>query len=195
LAASPANLTIEHTVRTSENSGWISVQNALDDELLATLSRTLGTKSITIYAIDEMVLHFSYRRFDQGNLVRALEYGDDGQPNDRGEWTRVEGAPEPWEALLFSPKLMALYRKYAPDQVQGDPDENAIKPGLSIPWACDAETIGEIASALELPWDPLGDGFPTATKTEVIPGSPERWKAFHRQHARPWWKFWLRSIR
>lgn len=195
LAASPTNLAVEHTVRASEGSEWVSIQNAVDDQLLDTISRVLGTVAITIYAIDEKVLRFSYSRFDHGQAVRTLEYADEGNSNDRGKWTKVEGEPERWEALLFSPKLMELYRKYAPDDLHEGCAESKIKRGFSIPWACDAGTIAEISRTLQVPWEPIGDRFPPATQTEVIPGSPERWNAFHRQHRRPWWKFWARGIR
>lgn len=86
---------------------------------------------------------------------------------------------------------MELYRKYAPDEMPEGCAESRIKPGFSIPWACDAGTVTEIARALQLPWEPIGDRFPPATQTEVIPGSPEeRWKAFYRKYRRPWWKIW-----
>lgn len=105
----------------------------------------------------------------------------------------MEGEPEPWEAILFSPRLMELYKKHAPDDVHEGCAENRIKPGCSIPWACDARTVAEIAGALQLPWDPIDNRFPPSTQTEVITRSPERWEAFwqifRREHWRPWWKF------
>lgn len=192
LAASPTNFAPELIVRSSEEGEWISTQRALDDPLLETISRVLGTTAIMFSMMDEMVLRFSYRRFDKGAAVRALQYVDDGNPRDRGKWTKVEGEPEPWEAILFSPMLMELYRKRAPDEVHKGCAESKIKPGCSIPWVCDASTVAEIARALQLPWDPVDNGFPPAPQTEVIPGSPEReafWKVFRQQHWRPWWKF------
>jgi hypothetical protein len=197
LAASPTNFTFELTVRTSEGSDWVSIQGALADPMLETISRALCTTAIQIHAMDEMVLRFSYSRFDDGRATRALAYGDDGNPKGRGKWTRVEGEPERWEAILFSPRLMELYEKYAPGEVREACAENRIKPGFAVPWACDGGAIVEIARALQLPWDPTGGKFPPATQTEVIPGSPERWpeplKTLLRRHRRPWWKFWARS--
>jgi hypothetical protein len=192
LAASPKNFTEEIIVRASEGSDWVSVQRALADQLLETISRVLGTTTIMIYVVDEVVLRFSYRRFNNGQAVRALEYVDYVNPKERGKWTKVEGEPEPWEAILFSHRLIELYRKYAPDEVHEGCAESKIKPGFSIPWACDASTVAEIARALQLPWEPTENRFPPATQTEVIPGSPERLKAFLRQQWRPWWKFWRR---
>lgn len=192
LAASPTNLAVERIVQISEGSDWVSIQSPLDDRLLETISRTLGTTAIMIYVMDEMMLRFSYRRFDHGAAVRALQYFDDGNPRGRGKWTKVEGEPEPWEAILFSPRLMELYRQHAPDEVEEGCAENRIKVGFSIPWACDATTIAEIARVLQLPWEPTNNQFPPATRTEVIPGSPERWKAIH-QRKRPWWRFWNRG--
>jgi hypothetical protein len=193
LAASPTNLAMERIIQASEQSDWISIQSPLDDHLLETISRALGTTAIMIYMMDEMRLRFSYRRFDHGSAVRALQYLDDGNPRARGKWTRVEGEPEQWEAILFSPPLIEQYRTYAPDEVAEGCADNKIKPGFSIPQPCYASTIAEITRALQLPWDPIENRFPPATQTEVIPGSPERWKAFHHQHRRPWWKFWGRD--
>jgi hypothetical protein len=195
LAASPMNLVVELIVRTSEGSDWASIQRALAAPLLETISRVLSTTAIAIRMMDEMVLRFSYQRFDNGRAVRTLEYADDGDPKGRGKWTKVEGEPEPWENILFSPRLMELYRKRAPDEVQEGCAESKIKPGFSIPWACDASTVAEIVRALQLPWEPIDNKFPPATQTEVIPGSPERLKAFLRQRGRPWWKFWARGGR
>jgi len=180
-------------VRASEGSDWVSIQNALADQLLETISRVLGTTAIMIYVMDEMVLRFSYRHFNNGQAVRILEYVNHGNPKERGKWTKVEGEPEPWEAILFSHRLMELYRKHAPDEVHESCEESKIKPGFSIPWACDASTVADIARALQLPWEPIDNRFSPATQTEVIPGSPERWKAFLRQQRRPWWKFWARG--
>ncbi len=152
-----------HTVRTSQGD-WVSIENAVDDGLLETLSRELGTTAITIYAIDEKLLRFHYRRFEHGRSIRALDYADAAADADCGTWTGVEGVPEPWEALLFAPRMMDLYRKYAADEVSTAP----IKLGSSIPWACDGFMIGEIARALDLPWDPVHDRFPPAAHTAVI---------------------------
>ena len=190
LAASPTNVTWELTVRLTEGSDWVSIQASLADQQIETLSRELGTTAIRIYMSDEMVLRFSYGRFDHGQAVRSLEYADGGDPRAGGTWTKVEGEPEPWEALLFSPRLLELYRKYAPDELPEGSADRRIKPGLSIPWVCEADVVAEIARALQLPWAPIGNGFPPATHTKVIPGSPERWKAFRRRHRRSWWRFW-----
>src|ERR1051326_313063 len=70
LAAAPTNLAVELVVRASEGSDWISVQRGLADQLLETLSRTLGTTAIMFNVRDEMVVRFSYRRFDDGQAVR-----------------------------------------------------------------------------------------------------------------------------
>lgn len=191
LAASPTNLVAEHTVRASAGSEWISIENAISDHELETLSRTLSTTAITVYAVDEKLLQFSYVRFEDGRAVRALEYSDDND-EDRGRWTKVEGEPESWEGSLFSPSMMELYAEYAPDEVAEA--RSRIKSGFSIPWACNARTAAEIARAFQLPWEPLAkDKFPPATNTEIVPGSPERWKAFLGKRRRPWWKFWLRE--
>jgi len=199
LAASPTNLAVELIVRSSEESDWVSIQSALADPLLETISRVLCTTAVMIHVVDEMVLRFAYSRFDNGEAVRTLVYADDGNPKGRGTWTKVEGEPEPWETVLFSPRLLELYKKRAPDEVQEGCAERKVKAGFSIPWACEASTVLEIARALELPWEPMGNTFPPATQTEVIPGSSERWnsfwKAFRRQHWRPWWKFWARGTR
>lgn len=185
LAESPTNFAVELIVRATEESDWFSIQKALADQLLETISRILGTTAITIYVMDEMVLRFSYRHFDNGQAVRALEYVDHGNPRERGKWTKVEGEPEPWEAILFSDRLMELYRKHAPGEVHGSCAEGKIKPGSSIPWACNAGTVAEIVDALQLPWDPIGNRFSSVTQTEVIPGSPERLHAFLRRKWRP----------
>jgi len=103
-----ATLAVERIVQTSEESDWISIQSPLDDPLLETISRVLNTTAIMIYMMDEMRLRFSYRRFDHGAAVRALQYLDDGNPRARGKWTRVDGEPEPWEVTLFSPADRAL---------------------------------------------------------------------------------------
>jgi hypothetical protein len=190
LAASPTNLAIEHTVRLSDATPWISIQNVVDDELLAQLSKDLGTTAITIYALDEIRLTFSYRRFEEGGIVRALEYGDGKRPRDRGAWTKVDGEREEWEGLLFSDSLTALYRKYALDEVDEVCPAERIKLGHSIPWACDGETVAQIVERLSLPWRPLDDTFAPASRTEVIPGSPERWQELHRSFRKPWWKLW-----
>lgn len=190
LAASSTSTAIEHTVRASEGSEWLSIENAISDYELETISRALSTTAVTVYAVDEKALRFSYARFEDGRAVRALEYSDDSGKVERGRWTKVEGEPEPWESILFSSRLMELYAKHAPDEVPEACTQNRIKAGFSIPWACDAGVVAEIARALQLPWEPLtNDAFPRSAKREVIPGSPERWKAFLRQQ-RPWWKFW-----
>lgn len=200
LVASPTNFTFEETVRSSEGSDWVSISEPVADQFLEAVSRVLSTTAIKIYATDELVLRFSYSRFDDGQPVRALEYADDGNSKDRGKWTKVEGEPEPWEATLFSPRLMELYRDNAPEEAARMRGEQ-IKPGFSVPWPCDRKTIAEIARALQLPWEPtswpVADRFPPATQIEVIAGSPERWpkeyKGILRQHRRPWWKFWTRG--
>jgi hypothetical protein len=91
---------------------------------------------------------------------------------------KVEGETEPWEAILFSPRRMALYEKRAPDEVGEACADGKINLGFSVPSACDASTVAEIARALQLPWEPMENRFPPATHTEVIPGSPERWRTF-----------------
>lgn len=194
LAASPSNFAVELVVQTSEGSDWISIQRALADPLLETISRVLRTTAIVIHVMDEMVLRFSYRRFDNGRAIRRLDYADDGNPKGRGKWTTAEGNPEPWEGILFSPTRMELYRKRAPDEVQEGCADSRIKLGFSIPRACDASTVEEIVRTLELPWKPIDNTFPPATQTEVIPGSPERLRTFLRQRRRRWWKFWARSV-
>lgn len=85
LAASPTNLAMERIVQISEESDWVSIQSPLDDPLLETISRVLGTTAIMIYMMDEMRLRFSYRRFDHGAAVRALQCLDDGNPRARGK--------------------------------------------------------------------------------------------------------------
>ena len=192
LAASPTSMAIEHTVRASEGCDWISIENAIGDRQLEEISRFLRTTALTVYAVDEKVLRFSYARFEEGRAARALEYLDNGGKLDRGRWTKAEGEPEPWEAILFSPKFMEWYAKRAPDEVKEACAENRIKAGFSIPWACDAGVVAEIARTLQLPWNPIEhDEFPASTNIEVIPGSPERWKAFlRRNEPKPWWKFW-----
>jgi hypothetical protein len=177
LAASPANIAVELIVRTSEGSDWLSIQRALADQLLETISRVMGTTAIMINMVDEMVLGFSYRRFDNGKALRILEYATDDNSKERGTWTKVDGEPEPWEAILFSSRRMELYRKHVPGEVDEGCSESKIKPGFSIPWACDASTVSEVVRALQLPWEPIDSRFPAA-QTEVIPGSPERWKGF-----------------
>jgi hypothetical protein len=184
LAASPTNLAVDNTLRATEGSEWISIENGAPDQALATISRLLQTVAITLHASDEIMLRFSYKRFDGGRVVRALEYDDDGA---RGRWTQVDGEPETWEALLFATELLELYRKHAADDVHEVCAENAIKLGFSIPWACDAGTVAQIARALELPWVP--GSFPPAAEIDIVRGSPERLEAFRRQHRRPWWRF------
>jgi len=157
--------TRDHTVRTSPGD-WVSIENAIADPLLETLSRELGTTAITIYAIDEKLLRFHYRRFEHGRSMRSLDYADAAADAERGSWTGVEGEPEPWETLLFSPRMTSLYRKYAADEVCTAP----IRLGASIPWCCDGFMIGEIARALDLPWDPVHDRFPPAAHTAIIEG-------------------------
>jgi hypothetical protein len=186
-------MAIEHTVRASEGSDWISIEHAIGDHQLEEISRHLSTTAVTVYAVDEKVLEFSYARFDAGRAVRALEYSHDIRGmTDRGRWTKVEGEPEVWESAFFSPKLMALYAQHVSDELPEACAQNQIKVGFSIPWAGYADAVVEIVSALQLPWKPIEhDTFPAANNTEVIPGSPERWKAFLRQHdPKPWWKFW-----
>jgi hypothetical protein len=193
LAASPANLAVELVVQAFEASDWISIQPALADPLLEGLSRDLSTTALGLRVMDEMVLRFSYSRFDNGHATRALEYSDDGNPKGHGQWTRVEGTPEAWENTLFSPRLMELYRRRAPDEVREGSAEGRIVPGASIPWPYHASTLAEIADALALPWRPMDNRFLPAAQTEVIPGSPERWKAFRHQRLGPWRRFWSRG--
>jgi hypothetical protein len=190
LAASPTNLTIEHTVRFSEGGAWISIQNAIDDELLRRLSVELDTRALTIYAIDEKILTFSFLHVHRGRTLRELGYTHKQRPDGRDAWTTVAGEREAWEDVLFSPRLMELYRMWAADEVAEACRDRTIKIGHSIPWACDGDVVRDIAERLQLPWNPYDDTFPPATQTEVIPGSPERWKEFHRSQRRPWWKLW-----
>ncbi len=192
IAESPSNLAMELVVRTSAGSDWISIQRSIAPPLLETISRVLQTTAIAIHVMDEMVLRFSYRRFEQGRAVRALNYADDGDLKGRGEWSTVEGEPEPWEAMLFSAERIATYRKRAPDEVQEACADGAIKSGFSVPTVCDGDTLAEIVRAFELPWEPTQNGFPPATRMEVIPGSPERLEALLRERRRPWWRYFLR---
>jgi hypothetical protein len=184
-------MAIEHTVRASEGNDWISIENCVTDLELETLSRALSTTAVTVYAVDEKLLQFSFVHFEDGRMVRALEYADDGDQGKKGRWTKVQGEPESWEVSLFSAKLMEQYAEYAPDEVGEARSQSRIRSGFSIPWACNAHTAAEIARAFELPWDPLAPNrFPPASDTELIPGSPDRWNAFLRERRKPWWKFW-----
>ena len=190
LAASPTNVTTEHTVRISDGAGWVSIQNAIDDELLRQLSVDLDTTALTIHACDEKILSFSYTHVDRGRTLRALAHADNQRPDGNGAWTTVAGEREAWESVLFSPRLMDLYRKYAPGEVADACRDQTIKIGQWIPWACDGSVVREIVERLQLPWNPYEDSFPPAAQTEVIPGSPERWNALHRSPRKPWWKLW-----
>lgn len=198
LAESPTNIPVEHTVRASSDSDWISIENAVNDQELETLSRVLSAAAVTIYAVDEKSFRFAYSHFDHGQLIRGLQYGPaehqhargDNDAKTRREWTKVEGVPEAWEVRLFSPALMEQYRRHAPDEVTAVCTEGLVKPGFSIPWAQDLRVVATISEVLKLPWNPIGNQFPAATHTEVIPGSPERRKAFLRKHRRPWRRFW-----
>lgn len=191
LAASPTNIVVSHTVRASVGSDWISIENCVSDLELGTLSRTLSTTAVTVYAVDEKLLQFSFVHFEDGRAVRVIEYSDDSAEDQRGRWIKVEGEPEAWELTLFSPTLMEQYAEYAPDEVGEARVQSRIKQGFSIPWACNGRTAAEIARALQLPWEPLVQNpFPAATDAEVIAGSPERWKAFLGERRKPWWKFW-----
>lgn len=199
LAESPTSIPVEHTVRASRHSDWISIENAVHDVELQTLSQVLHATAVTLYAVDEKSLRFAYSRFEDGRCVRMLNYGPAHERTanaaaepTRREWTKVEGHPEAWETTLFSPQLMQLYRDYAPDEVGAVSGVPAVKLGFSIPWAHDLNVLATIAEELRLPWKPIGNHFAEATHTEVIRGSPERRKAFLRKYRRPWWKFWTR---
>ena len=118
-----------HAVCAFTDSSWLCIEEALDNALQAHISQALHTTVITLYAIDEKSPRFSYRRIDDGRGIRELVYAYSGYPM-RGEWTRVEGEPEAWEAALF-------------------PDFAAAQP-------CDLRVLYAIAAALQLPW-PRGD--------------------------------------
>lgn len=189
LAASPENLAIEYTVRRSDGTPWISIQHGIPFDLLQKFSADMSATAIGISGCDEIILGFSYRRFDKGRVKRALDYRDN-PPRGPGGWTLVEGERESWEEqILFSDKLIGLYFKYAPTEADRAVSRKIIEQGASIPWASDAPIVGEIAAYLQLPWRPVDNMFPPATQTEVVAGSPGRWKKFHRR-LRPWWKFW-----
>jgi hypothetical protein len=189
LAASPENLAIEYTVRRSAGTPWISIQHGIPFDLLQKFSCDMGATAIGISGCDEIILGFSYRRFDSGRVRRALDYRDN-PPRGPAGWMLVEGEREPWEEqVLFSNKLIGLYFKYAPKEADRAVSRRIIEQGASIPWSSDADIVGEIAAYLQLPWRPVDDTFPPATQTEVVAGSPDRWKKFHRRF-RPWWKFW-----
>lgn len=191
LASSPTNLVVSHTVRASPGNDWISVENCASDLVLETISLALSTTAVTVYAVDEKFLQFSYVRFDDGRAVRALEFLDDTGQEQRGSWTQVEGEPESWELSLFTPDLMEQYAQYAPDEVYDLQVHKRIKQGLSIPWACNGRSAEAIARSLQLPWEPLAPNkFPSATEIEVIPGSSEGGKNFLGDRTKPWWKFW-----
>lgn len=175
--------TVDSTVQASEGSEWLSIESTVGDEQLETISSVLQTTALTLYAQDEKILRFGYTRFENGRLVRALKYLGRCNAEPRGKWVTVEGEPEAWEATCcFSPELMELYRQHAPDEVNEMSGHYRVMPGLWIPWAADLGTVAEIARALQLPWNPARnpahDQFPPATHTEVIPGTPEREKAF-----------------
>ena len=102
----------------------------------------------------------------------------------------MDGEPESWETLLFSGRLKDLYLRYAPGEVADGCRGDTIHLDHSIPWACDGKIVGEIVDRLQLPWHPLESDFPPAAQTEMIPGSPDRWRRFHRSARKPWWKLW-----
>lgn len=187
MGASPARYAVEHTVRIHDGSTWISIESAIDNVALQTISGSLRTTAITIYAIDEKMPEFSFRRIEDGQAVRLLEYK--AGPERQRQWTQVEGQPESWERLFFDPEEIDLYRQSNPDETNEMCAHDMIKLGLSIPQPCSLSVVAEIVRMLGLPWMPVGDTFPLAAQSEVIAGSPERWNPGLRG---PWWKFWAR---
>ncbi len=181
-----ARFAIEHTVRTHDRSDWISIENAVEDLVLQTISGNLSTTAFTIYAVDEKMPAFTFRRFEHGQAVRLLEYK--ARPERQRQWTQVEGQPESWERLFFDPGEIDLYRQWNPDELDEMCAHDTIKLGLSIPKPCSLSVVAEIVRSLGLPWSPLEDNFPPATQSEVIVGSRKR----PNHLGGSWWKFWAR---
>jgi hypothetical protein len=162
LAESPEHVTCDHVLRLHSDSDWLSIDGC-PDNVVKQISVDLKTEIIELYAVDECHLRFRYTRHSNGEERRALWY-------DARVWTTVRGTPEPWETLiLFSDRLMDLYRKHAPqDELRSVEDRPNLKEGRSIPWACDSDTVTQIARALGLPYDAREDSFSNEMRRETI---------------------------
>jgi len=178
LAASPEHATCDHDVRLHAESDWISITTCLEG-VATEISVTAATEVIELYCVDEHRLRFAYDHHAKGEALRSLQYDDNA-------WTVVRGTPEGWEsAVLFSAELMNQYRKHAPqDELRMVEERSIVTVGRSIPWACDGDTITQIACALGLPYEGRGDKFLNELRRETITGLLSS-----RPSAKRWWRF------
>lgn len=88
--------------------------------------------------------------YKDGRCQRCIEFAD-------GSWRRVEGEPQPWEALLFSAEELEAAKDVG---VPGDNAElevafasKTLEVGKTLPWPREWETLRYAISVTEAEWE------------------------------------------
>lgn len=128
LACDPARhafALVDRWGRSDDMPRWAEGPDAARAAELAALSREVG-EVVAFYEVEEGSLLGVYAVWREGALARELHCYE-------GEWTRVAGEPQPWEAPLFAPARLEQALQDARDDDRDEaPVRAAFAPGRLV---------------------------------------------------------------